>query len=71
MDDELTEHEYDHVMFGYYNGEPKVNPKEVQAWKWISMPKLREEISASPGSFTPWLRLCLERVISSYKHGHA
>jgi isopentenyl-diphosphate Delta-isomerase len=33
----LTEHEYLHVFFGIYNGEPKLNPDEAVDWKWIEV----------------------------------
>jgi len=29
FDNGLTEHEYDHIMVGYYNGLPIINPAEV------------------------------------------
>jgi isopentenyldiphosphate isomerase len=32
----LTEHELDHVMIGYYNEEPVINP-EVEDWKWMKI----------------------------------
>ena len=44
FDNGLTEHELDHVMLGYYNGEPAINPQEVASWKWIDMEVLKKEL---------------------------
>ncbi|MCK5400898.1 MAG: isopentenyl-diphosphate Delta-isomerase, partial [Flavobacteriaceae bacterium] len=37
FDNGLTEHEYDHVLIGKYNQEPKINKSEVASWKWMSL----------------------------------
>jgi isopentenyl-diphosphate delta-isomerase len=44
FDNGLTEHELDHVMLGYYDGTPQINPDEVEDWKWMTVPAIREEI---------------------------
>ena len=33
----LIEHEFDHILLGVYNGIPKINPDEVDEWKWLSL----------------------------------
>ncbi len=58
----LKENEYDHIVFGNYNGVPKLNSEEVYEWKWISIPELKNEIKKSPESFTPWLKLMINEV---------
>ncbi len=63
----LTEHEYDHVIFGRYDGEPSLNKEEAMAYRWVSLPKLKKEIQENPGSFTPWLRIAIDKVILNYK----
>ena len=37
FDNGLTEHELDHVMVGSFNGEPKINPEEVESYKWMTI----------------------------------
>jgi len=59
----LTEHEYDHVIFGKYDGKPKLNKQEAMAYKWISLTKLKEELQRNPEDFTPWLRIVVDKVI--------
>jgi isopentenyl-diphosphate Delta-isomerase len=59
LDKGLTEHEYDHVFIGRYDGEPTINPKEVEDWKFISVDKLMEDIELHPTTYTEWFKLIL------------
>jgi isopentenyl-diphosphate delta-isomerase len=61
----LTEHEYDHVLFGSYDGEPKPNSEEAMGYRWVSLDELSNEIRENPTMFTPWLRLIIDRVRSA------
>jgi isopentenyl-diphosphate delta-isomerase len=63
MDKDLTEYEYDHVVFGTYDGEPDPNPAEVQDWKWMGLDELKEGLEKRPKEYTPWIRICIEKVI--------
>jgi isopentenyl-diphosphate delta-isomerase len=63
---ELTEHEYDHVFFGTYEGKPKLNKEEAMSFRWIPLAKLKEEVQKNPDNFTPWLKISLDKVISAY-----
>ena len=67
MDKGLTEHEYDHVIFGNYDHAPKPNPEEVQAWKWIGLDELKGDIAKNPDSYTPWLRIVMDDIIKHYR----
>ncbi len=59
----LVEHEYDHVMLGFYNDEKfAVNPEEVQAFKWLSFNALQASIIEQPAIYTPWLLPALNIV---------
>jgi len=58
----LTEHEFDHVLFGEFEGEPEMNPEEVADWKYISIADLNTEISNHPEQFTVWLQIALKEV---------
>ncbi len=64
----LTEQEYDHIVFGSYDGEPKPNPNEVMDWRWISIVELKKEIAENPEGFTPWLRLMIDEVERNYEY---
>ena len=59
----LIEHEYDHVLIGTTDVEPKLNPEEADEWKWVSIPALREDIAQHPEKYTYWLRIAFEDVM--------
>ena len=58
----LTEHEYDHVFTGEFDGEPKLNLEEADDYKWIGLEELKKEIKKNPESFTVWFKIAMERV---------
>lgn len=63
----LTEHELDHVFFGYSDEKPSPNPEEVQDWKYIGMDELKEELESHPERYSPWLKICFPKVLSRYQ----
>jgi isopentenyl-diphosphate delta-isomerase len=60
FDNGLTEHELDHVMIGYYNAAPEINPEEVESWKWMSIDEVKEDMAAHPESYTVWFRIIFD-----------
>lgn len=62
LDNELTEHELDHVFIGIADEEPIINTNEVAEWKYISYNQLIADINKNPKSFTVWFRRIIERV---------
>ena len=61
FDNGLTEHELDHVMIGYYNTEPLINPEEVESWKWMTPQEVKEDIALHPEDYTVWFRIIFEK----------
>ncbi len=61
FDNGLTEHELDHVMIGYYNGEPTINPDEVEAWKWLDIDEVRKDIEQNPENYTAWFKIIFDK----------
>jgi isopentenyl-diphosphate delta-isomerase len=59
----LTEHEFDHVLVGRFDGEPAPNPEEIESWRWVEPGELVRDVSEHPHRYTPWFRIVLERVI--------
>jgi isopentenyl-diphosphate delta-isomerase len=59
----LTEHEFDYVLKGKYNGIPILNNEEVESVRWISMQQLRDEIDSDPDRFTFWFRELIKQQI--------
>jgi isopentenyl-diphosphate delta-isomerase len=58
----LTEHEFDHVFVGEFNGDPQPNRDEIDSWKWVTIAELRDDLAANPDKYTAWFRIAAERV---------
>ena len=65
LDKGLSEHEYDHVFLGRFNGEPNINPEEVENYKWIDQQTLLQDVNKEPDSYTEWFKMAIEKV---YNH---
>jgi len=65
FDNGLTEHEYDHVMLGYYNGDPNINVDEVADWKWMAIEEVKNDILAHPKLYTEWFKIIFDKF---YEH---
>ena len=62
-DGRYGENEIDHVFLGVYDGVIDPDPGEVDEWRFITPENLAEEIARDPGSFTPWFKIALPRVL--------
>ena len=60
LDNNMIEHELDHVFSGEYNDDPKPDPLEVAAFKWISMKQLQAQLELHPEEFTVWFKVILD-----------
>ncbi|MCI9843921.1 isopentenyl-diphosphate Delta-isomerase [Flavobacterium pectinovorum] len=60
FDNGLTEHELDHVMIGYYNEKPVINPEEVEDWKWMKIEDIKEDIEKQPEIYTVWFKIIFD-----------
>ncbi len=60
FDNGLTEHELDHVMLGFYNGEPKINSEEVESWKWMSIASIKSDMDLHPEHYTVWFKIIFD-----------
>jgi isopentenyl-diphosphate Delta-isomerase len=58
----LTENEFDHVYYGFYNDLPQINYNEVMDFRWASIDALKKEVAESPQNFTAWFPLILEKL---------
>ncbi len=61
FEDGMTEHEFDHLFVGTFNGVPQINPDEVSDWKWISLENLERDLAENPKNYTAWFRIIFER----------
>lgn len=60
FDNGLTEHELDHVMIGYYNKSPMINPEEVEDWKWMGIEEIQRDIQLHPEKYTVWFKIIFD-----------
>ncbi|MDP5229338.1 MAG: isopentenyl-diphosphate Delta-isomerase [Cellulophaga sp.] len=65
FDNGLTEHELDHVMIGYGDFVPKINPEEVADWKWMKPEAVKNDISENPHNYTAWFKIIFDKF---YNH---
>ncbi|MGY5351291.1 isopentenyl-diphosphate Delta-isomerase [Wenyingzhuangia sp. IMCC45533] len=61
FDNGLTEHEFDHVLTGFYNDEPNLNPKEANAYKWVLLKDVQKDIKENPNKYTAWFIIIFEK----------
>lgn len=62
FDNGLTEHEFDHVFFGEYNGAVKPDTAEVQATRYLSLDAIRHLLLSEPETFTHWFHLAFPKI---------
>lgn len=63
LDGGLTEHELDHVLIGFDDGQtPHPDPSEIMAWRWCDISELRQALTIHPKDYTAWLSPALALV---------
>jgi isopentenyl-diphosphate delta-isomerase len=69
LENQLIEHELDHVFTGITNENPILNSDEASAYKWVSVNDLKREIEFFPEHFTYWFKIIiqehLEKIVAS------
>ncbi len=59
LENNLIENELDHVILGFSDENPILNPSEAQDFKWISMDNLLNDMHQHPEKYTVWFKLIL------------
>ena len=67
LDNNLFEHEFDHVFFGYTNTKPDINREEVDSYCYKSIEKIQKEIINQPDQYTEWFKICFNEVVINYE----
>ena len=62
LDNDLTEHELDHVLIGRYSEPPNLNPDEAEDWKYVGLDELAVDMSEHPENYTEWFKIIFDRV---------
>jgi isopentenyl-diphosphate delta-isomerase len=60
FDNGLTEHELDHVMIGYYDEKPEINPEEAEAWKWMDIEAVKSDLILHAEIYTVWFKIIFD-----------
>lgn len=58
----LTEHEFDHVFAGVYDGIAQPDSREVQDHHYLSLEEIRDSLRLHPLQYTSWFRIAFPRV---------
>jgi isopentenyl-diphosphate delta-isomerase len=62
LDNELIEHELDHVFVGVTDHQPVINTDEVMEFKYVTYDDLLCQIANSPEQFTCWFKKIVNEV---------
>jgi isopentenyl-diphosphate delta-isomerase len=68
LDNNLIEHELDHVLIGNYENAPDPNADEVMEWKYADMDFIQKDIQEQPDLYTAWFKIILEKYLEHLKH---
>ncbi len=64
LENDLTEHELDHVFIGTFDDEPNLNPEEVMAYRWVELDDLKKDMEKNPQNYTAWFKIIFEHYVS-------
>jgi len=70
LDNNLTEHEVDHILIGKFEGNPKINKKEVAMVKWVDLKFLAKDIKQNPQIYTYWFKKCYNKVLDKHEFAY-
>lgn len=62
LDKGLSEHEFDHVLFGKFDGIPQPDAEEASAWKYSSIEGIKQDVEKNPQDYTIWFKIILEQI---------
>ncbi|MHA4843846.1 isopentenyl-diphosphate Delta-isomerase [Flavitalea antarctica] len=62
FDNGLTEHEYDHVYTGVFEGTIKPNPDEVKDYCFKSLDEIEATLQSHPAKYTSWFHIAFPKV---------
>ena len=60
LDNQLTEHEFDHVFYGVFDNDPILNKEEAEDFKWVDMETLNNDIIKDEDNYTVWFKIAFE-----------
>ena len=67
VENDLIEHEYDHVFAGEYEGAIHPDPNEVAATAYYTVEEIEAMLEEQPSAFTSWFKLAFPQIKSWWK----
>jgi len=64
VENDLIEHEFDHVFAGQFSGNIIPNKNEVADVKYMDMNEIRKDIDQNPDHFTSWFKIAFPKMES-------
>ena len=61
----LTEHEFDHVFIGRYDGALSPDKSEVKDYCFKSIEEVEKSLQSHPQKFTSWFKIAFPKIIKS------
>lgn len=62
FDNGLTEHEFDHVFMGVYEGAINPNESEVKEYTYKNMDEIAASLQTHPNKYTAWFHIAFPKV---------
>lgn len=69
LDHGLTEHEFDHVYVGTYDGVVSPNPEEADGYEWERVETVKRDMEDNPQRYTVWSIIAFKELLSKYPKG--
>ncbi len=60
----LTEHEFDHVLIGYFDDHIEPNPHEVCDYTFMTIEEIETDIQLHPAKYTEWFKIALPKLVT-------
>ncbi len=67
----LTEHEFDHVYFGTSDVLPLPNFDEIANFRYSSLDLLAEDLQKNPDQYSAWLKICFQKIVAHKQQHYA
>jgi isopentenyl-diphosphate Delta-isomerase len=67
VENNLVEHEFDHVFAGQYEGNIKPDPHEVSDFVYLDMSEIKTQIETEPLKFTSWFKIAFPKIEKWWK----
>lgn len=64
----LTEHEFDHVFIGHYEGTIVPDSHEVHAYEYRTMESIQASLDAKEGLFTAWFEIIFPKMMDWWEN---